>query len=356
MDNKTMSIIICSTHTQLDDDVKKNIEETIGIPHDIVFVDNSANEYTIFQAYNKGVREAKGDILCFMHEDIIYHSKNWGKKVCRHFERTPQLGLIGVAGGTQVLPIGDWRLVGNNVYTHYIQGITAFLEHSRYYTIEQFSRKKQFKNNAKEVIAIDGMWFCIPKSLFTQIQFDETTYKGFHLYDTDISMEVHKAGYKAAVINDIIIEHKSEGSFREDFFTELDKFHAKWKEYLPASTTDDINDAEELNRLMSMAKDKMSTYIKLNNTEYNIRQKIIKYSLEDVLSSLTKEEFNIMSRKVYRQTKSVIKTKNISNRNAWSVCHGTKICYNKSTYYMLMIKLMFYRVKLSLSLNKNKSK
>lgn len=93
-----ISCIICSRSAEIPQELKDNINATIGCDYELVVIDNSANKYSIFSAYNEGVRRAKGDILCFMHEDIEFLSKDWGKAVMAHFCNA-SLGVLGVVGG-----------------------------------------------------------------------------------------------------------------------------------------------------------------------------------------------------------------------------------------------------------------
>ena len=92
-----ISLIICSRQPDIPQSLKENIAETIGVEYELVVIDNSKNQYSIFQAYNEGVRRAKLSYLCFMHDDILYHSPDWGKKVVEHFE-DKRVGAIGVVG------------------------------------------------------------------------------------------------------------------------------------------------------------------------------------------------------------------------------------------------------------------
>ena len=73
-----VSCIICSRKQDISTDLKENIKNTVGCDYELLIIDNSKNQYNIFKAYNEGIRRAKGDILCFMHEDIFYHTQNWG--------------------------------------------------------------------------------------------------------------------------------------------------------------------------------------------------------------------------------------------------------------------------------------
>ena len=78
-----LSLIICSRTPRISEELEKNIAETIGCEYELVVIDNSKNKYSIFSAYNEGVRRSKGDVLCFMHDDILYKTNGWGTKVDR---------------------------------------------------------------------------------------------------------------------------------------------------------------------------------------------------------------------------------------------------------------------------------
>lgn len=92
-----ISIVICSRNPGIGDALRKNIEETIGVPYELIVVDNSRNEYSIFTAYNLGVSRCNFDIICFMHDDILYRSDRWGAVTLNHFKDST-VGMIGVGG------------------------------------------------------------------------------------------------------------------------------------------------------------------------------------------------------------------------------------------------------------------
>ena len=60
-----VSVIICSKHEKLSESVRQNIDLTIGVPYEIVCINNSRREYSIFSAYNKGIAQNKYPFLCF---------------------------------------------------------------------------------------------------------------------------------------------------------------------------------------------------------------------------------------------------------------------------------------------------
>jgi len=75
-----ISLISCSRNSDISLKLKDNIAATIGCDYELVFIDNSKNSYNIFQAYNEGVSRSKGDILCFMHDDVIFFVRMVGAR------------------------------------------------------------------------------------------------------------------------------------------------------------------------------------------------------------------------------------------------------------------------------------
>jgi hypothetical protein len=50
-----ISIVICARANDINEALKENIQNTIGVPYELIVIDNGKNEYSIFSAYNKGV-------------------------------------------------------------------------------------------------------------------------------------------------------------------------------------------------------------------------------------------------------------------------------------------------------------
>ncbi len=227
-----ISLIICSRQPDIPLALKENIAKTIGMAYELIVIDNSANRHSIFSAYNEGVRRANGDILCFMHEDILYQTNNWGERIVKHFQDST-IGLIGF-GGAHFLPSVPvyWSTtlwISESCRQKHDNG-----------SIDCFHLDYFGKNNIVDVVACDGFCFFMPKALFEKVAFDEITYTGFHFYDMDICMQVLQQGYRVCVVNDVLIEHAwSEKSLQkkgmELFETNGEIFFNKWKEHFPIS-------------------------------------------------------------------------------------------------------------------------
>ena len=222
------SLITCARTHDISEELRHNIAATIGTDYELIVVDNSSSNYSIFSAYNEGVRRSKGDILCFMHDDVLFHTSNWGLNVQKHFEN-PEVGLIGVAGG-HYLPAMPCFWFQNST-DRYIN----ILQHENGNKKPYLDHLKEGEQEKNEVVAVDGVWFCIRKSLFESISFDEQ-YNGFHMYDLDICMQVRQLGLKLFVVYDVLIEHMSLGNVGRSWMDAALTFWKKWKQELPQYT------------------------------------------------------------------------------------------------------------------------
>lgn len=224
-----LSVIICSRNKTLFKGLAENISRTIGVEYEIVIIDNSENKYSIFSAYNVGVSKSKYPYLCLVHEDVLFHTDNWGKKVIAHLQE-PKTGILGVAGGDMVTRVpSSWPTsisIGVNIIqTDYSarKRPTKFLLEPENYTLSK-----------RPSITLDGIFLCMRKELMHKIHFDENL-KGFHGYDYDISIQSSIAGYANYVIFDIKLEHFSRGRTNILYFRNLIYIFKKWESYLPLS-------------------------------------------------------------------------------------------------------------------------
>lgn len=271
-----ISIIICNRKSTINPALKENIQNTVGVEHEIVLIDNSRGQYNIFQAYNEGVRQAKGDILCFMHDDILFKGNGWGETVERIFTEDEKLGALGVDGG-HFMP--DCPCSWTSCFT------TSF--HTwrddkdgmcREYSNKEFANGQQLV----EVASIDGLWMCIRRSLFGTIHFDDKTFSGFHCYDSDICMQILAAGYCIKVTYDVDIIHNSNGTYNPTFFKNLEFWHAKWHHMLPVVRGIELTKQEQqihqryATELLERQKETAGLYGRLQSPEYRLGHFLLK--------------------------------------------------------------------------------
>lgn len=187
-----ISIIVCSRTQELSNEMQQNIADSIGVDYELIVIDNSRNEYNIFTAYNEGVRRASGEVLCFVHDDVLFRCNNWGGIILEHFCDST-IGIIGVAG-SHFLP-------STPMYWYDSPFVSEGIINNDDGLIEQFFNTGWFKEEQKiiEVCVVDGLCLFAQRSIFKEISFDEATFNGFHMYDMDICMQALSFGYKVCV-------------------------------------------------------------------------------------------------------------------------------------------------------------
>lgn len=222
-----ISIIICSRTSSLCSSYIENVENTIGAEYELVVIDNSNNSHSIFEAYAEGVKRAQGDILCFVHDDVFFKSEKWGSCLEDIFQ-DDAIGMVGVAGTyfLPCMPSSWWDPETRSDY--FIQG---FSQNEIYKTVLVQHRDPHEADNS--VVAIDGVFMAMPARVFQKVAWDTKSFKGFHCYDTDMSLQIVDAGYKIMITRDILIEHKSPGNCSRPLYEAQKILFEKWKSNLP---------------------------------------------------------------------------------------------------------------------------
>jgi hypothetical protein len=225
-----ISIIISSANPDLLEKITQNIEDSIGVPYEVISFDNSNGSSGLCKLYNEGTTKAKYDILCFMHEDIEIKTASWGKIVIDYFNKDPHLGLVGIAGSSykSAIPSG-WHSFAFESKINYIN-IIQNSKRNPGVDIHDYSNPKNEK--LSQVVCLDGVWLCTPKQVALEFPFDAETLRGFHVYDIDFSLSVNQK-YKVAVTFEILMKHFSEGNYTNAWLKDTIKIHNKWMSLLP---------------------------------------------------------------------------------------------------------------------------
>lgn len=201
-----LSIIIASYQPHYYKALENNVANTIGIPYEILKVDNPG-KMGICEAYNKGASQAQYDYLLFVHEDIIFHTNNWGQLLINHLSKE-NTGVVGLAGSNYVpkAPIGWFIFDEKYNFKNYIQNNKE----------KTNPEPKLMTRSFAKVFGLDGVFLAVKKSVYHEFLFDESV-KGFHGYDLDFSLRV-ATKYDNYVLGDIIIEHFSLGNPDKTWF------------------------------------------------------------------------------------------------------------------------------------------
>lgn len=218
-----LSIIICSRTSTINNNLSENLKTSVGCDYELIIIDNSENKYSIFEAYNLGIEMSVGEYLCFIHDDILFHTPDWGIIIHRIFREDQQIGLIGIAGAkikTQ-MPSAWWDCNEKDRVTNIIQH-----HKDKEKKIDNYGFEKE---QNVEVAVIDGVFMAMRKD--NRIAFS-TKLKGFHAYDLNLSFEIKKYGYTNIVTNEILLEHFSSGIINESWVKSSYNLHKLYKKQM----------------------------------------------------------------------------------------------------------------------------
>ncbi len=220
-----MITIVYSTHKnkEYNDKFNDHLILTSGIQSVQVLPYENYNQYSLSEIYNKGLNESKYDIVLFCHNDIVFETKNWGKKLLSIFEKNPEFGIIGLAGSPVMPSSGMWwedmsKMVG--IVNH---------EHEGKKWTSKYS--DNLGNSIKETVLVDGLFIALHKNRIKK-NFDENV-KGFHLYDVNFCFRNFIEQVKIGVVFDIKITHKSIGMTNEQWDANRKLFAEEFESLLP---------------------------------------------------------------------------------------------------------------------------
>lgn len=229
-----VSIIIASTSHDLAEAIEKNIADTIGLPFEIIVVENKCAPRSLCAVYNEAAAVAKYDFVCLMHEDICIHTMNWGA-IALGIMDDPEVGVIGVAGGTykSLTPAG-WACPGLEGEGNKVNLIQHYKYTNAAPVLEYYNSNE---DKLAKVATVDGVWMFTRKKVIVDFPFDNQLLNGFHGYDIDFCLNV-SGQFKVVVTFDILIEHYSEGNYDRAWLEAMLKIHTKHRENLPLNTGD----------------------------------------------------------------------------------------------------------------------
>ena len=221
-----ISIIICSRGPEYRVATTESIAATIGVPYELIAVENGQGQYGICEAYNIGAGQAIYPLLCFVHEDIAFRTSNWGK-IVEQVLADNSIGAIGVTGG-KWLPNAPctWWSCGNKYLTSNV--ISEDIKSG--YRTEVYSNPEN--KQVVDVAAVDGMWICVRKEVWQKHPFDSSTFPGFHFYDVDFCANLFPH-YRICVTPEIAVTHYSTGTYNAAWTEFADRFYRKHAPRLP---------------------------------------------------------------------------------------------------------------------------
>ncbi len=225
-----ISVIICSVNPTFLAQVSDDINRTIGVACEILNYDNRTENAGICSVYNRLARQALFDCLCFVHEDVLFQTQNWGRNILEAFEKDKDLGVVGLAGAKYKSAFFSGWFTGVQALdcAHYQHQYSTHLE--KIFLAPDKSKKHE------NVVCVDGVFICCRKTVWEKILFNEKKLKGFHFYDLDFSLRAAKI-YRLAIDFEISLTHiTSGGDYGDKWIDEAINFHYSNSQSLPFPT------------------------------------------------------------------------------------------------------------------------
>jgi hypothetical protein len=229
---KGISVITCSVNQELCNQMVESVKKTIGTNFETVVFDNREKKLGICQVYNYCARKANFPYLCFIHEDVIMPTPNWGMNMITFAEKTPVCGIIGFAGGTTAKKnYMSWEYGPQGRYRYY-----DAKRGSKVYVLDDLGYQYNNPENEEfaKVVTLDGLFLFVSRDIWKEHPFDEERIKGFHFYDSDFSLGIAQK-WQNYVFLTADIYHFSGGNPERTYYENARIFQKKWKPFLPYS-------------------------------------------------------------------------------------------------------------------------
>jgi GT2 family glycosyltransferase len=194
-----------------------------ALPYALRYARNAAN-VGLIGALNQGARLARGEVLCFLHNDTEMREPAWLERLQAALGDGRRIGLAGLYGAQRVRR--DGRYVGRTI-VHCLEGGPGL------------------SAPIVEVAAVDGVCLCLRRALLEEIGGFDEGYGFFHGYDRDLSFAVRERGLACAVV-DAPFSHRGGGTrtgerapvaAAEDLDQRrqaMARFARKWRRRLPS--------------------------------------------------------------------------------------------------------------------------
>lgn len=152
----------------------------------------------VYPTFKQGMEMTKGDIVVFLHSDLVIWENGWDLRVRKEFENRQRLGLVGFVGSDEIDPNGGrgggtmsnfkGRVLegGLNGYPVTWQGSPASA-HGK--TIMDYQRGA----------VVDGCVMIISREAWNEIGYRED-FPPHHFYDRLISTQMLEKGFEVGVL------------------------------------------------------------------------------------------------------------------------------------------------------------
>ena len=224
MENK-ISVVVCSKKTtEENSDFIAHIKETCGCDTHVYMIHNP-NGVSISKIYADMIdnKEIDTNVMVFIHDDIEFLRKDWGKEVLRLFNTHEDYGIIGVAGSAQFDENAAWWNYDKKFgqVLHRAEGkswLTAF--------------SPLLDKDLQEVVVIDGLFMAVHKNRIKENFSREIL--NFDFYDIYFCLSNWEAKKcKIGVTTNIRLAHNSVGNLKPSWFENKEITNKRFGKHYP---------------------------------------------------------------------------------------------------------------------------
>jgi hypothetical protein len=266
------------------------LKKTCGLREIEIIEFVNDGEKSLPEVYNEILNKSKYNIVVLCHDDLEFDTNNWGRKLIKHYEKSPEFGIIGLAGSKYLPDSAKWWEISETMY--------GIVNHKHQGKKWASTYSKPINNDVEEVVLVDGLFISFDKQKLKH-NFDED-FKGFHFYDLSFCIPNFNDGVGIGVVTDIRVTHLSVGNTNEVWEENRIQFLDKYKTILPIDITNNgicetfifchdqeiILEYEESKKFNNLKKYR---YVflgnrdtnKIENNEKIIIAKNLEYNLED---------------------------------------------------------------------------
>lgn len=217
---KRLTIVI-SSREDSNEKLISNIDKTISCSYDLNFIKNDG--VSLSSVYRQALIDSPNDIILFIHDDIEFLVKGWGKELIRLFENNQEYGIIGVAGSAEFDENAMWW----NYNKKYGQVLHRNNGKSWLTTFSPL-----LKEDLKDVCVVDGLFIAVDKTRISKNFSGEID--GFNFYDIDFCLSNFlDKKTKIGVTTNIRLAHNSIGKLSENWYINKEIINNKYKDYYP---------------------------------------------------------------------------------------------------------------------------
>lgn len=235
-----ISVVVCSRNTDFLLQVKRSISSTIGVVHEFLVWDNNAEPRGICEVYNRMAKQARYDIICFVHEDVLFNTLDWGEKLRSIFELQPEIGVIGVAGSKYK------SRYSSGWYTSIKEFDCANIVHRSEKGEQVILLRPDNKYTLENVVCLDGVFICCRKSIWMDVMFNEADLTGFHFYDIDFTLRATRVCSVAVTFEIPIVHITHGGDFGNAWVKTSIEYHCRNRNMLPQSVNKNIDSSIDI--------------------------------------------------------------------------------------------------------------